>query len=178
MALAAGRRRFTIDEYHQMGEAGILADDPRIELIAGTIVVREPTGARHAGTLDRIAHLFLSRVAGRAVVRTQNPVAFPDEMSELQPDITLLRTRSDFYSGAHPVAGDVLLLIEVAGATLRLDRRVKIPLYARAGVGEVWLLDLTTERVEVFRAASGGRYGDVMRLERGATLAPLAFPDL
>jgi len=178
MALAASRRRFTIDEYRRMGEAGILADDPRIELIAGTIVVREPTGARHAGTVDRVAHLFFSRLAGRAIVRIQNPVAFPDEMSELQPDVALLRRRSDFYSSAHPGAADVLLLIEVADATLRLDRRVKIPLYARAGIGEVWLLDLTAEGVEVFRAPSPGRYSDVTRLGRGARLAPLAFPDL
>ena len=161
-----------------MGEAGILADDPRIELIGGTIVVREPTGAKHAGTVDRIAHLFFSRLAGRVIVRIQNPVAFPDEMSELQPDITLLRPRADFYSGAHPGAGDALLLIEVADATLRLDRRVKIPLYARADIREVWLLDLTTAGVEVLRAPSGGRYRDVARLERGANLAPLAFPDL
>jgi len=178
MALAASRRRFTIDEYHRMGEAGILADDPRVELIAGTIVVREPTGAQHAGTVDRMAHVFFSRLAGRAIVRIQNPVAFPDEMSELRPDITLLRPRSDFYSRAHPVAGDVLLIIEVADATLRLDRRVKIPLYARAGIGEVWLLDLTTEHVEVLRAPSAGRYRDVARLERGASLTLLAFPDL
>jgi len=72
----------------------------------------------------------------------------------------------------------VLLLIEVADSTLRLDRRVKIPLYARAGIAEVWLLDLTTERVEIFREPSGHHYGEVVGLERGAALAPLAFPDL
>jgi Uma2 family endonuclease len=111
-------------------------------------------------------------------VRIQNPVSFPDEMSELQPDLMLLRSRADFYSSAHPGAADVLLLIEVADATLRLDRRVKIPLYARVGIVEAWLLDLTTERVEVFREPSGGRYREIVRLERGASLAPLAFPDL
>ena len=161
-----------------MGETGILADDPRIELIAGTIVVREPTGSRHAGTVDRLGHLFFERLARRAVVRIQNPVSFPDAMSELQPDITLLRPRTDFYSSAHPGAADVLLLIEVADSTLRLDRRVKMPLYARAGIAEAWLLDLTTEHLEVFREPSGGRYGDVVRLARGASLAPVAFPDL
>lgn len=161
-----------------MGETGILADDPRIELIVGTIFVREPTGSRHAGAVDRLAHLFISRLARRAVVRIQNPVSFPDEMSELQPDLMLLRSRADFYSSAHPGAADVLLLIEVADATLRLDRRVKIPLYARVGIVEAWLLDLTTERVEVFREPSGGRYREIVRLERGASLAPLAFPDL
>src|SRR5262249_19879065 len=164
MPLAATRRRFTLEEYHRMGETGILADDPRIELIAGAIVVREPTGSRHAGSVDRIAHVFFSRLAGGAIVRIQNPVAFPDEMSELQPDVTLLRPRTDFYASAHPGAGDVLLLIEVADATLRLDRRVKIPLYARSGISEAWLLDLSAERVEVFRQPMGGHYRDVTQL--------------
>jgi Uma2 family endonuclease len=99
-------------------------------------------------------------------------------MSELQPDVTLLRPRTDFYASAHPGAGDVLLLIEVADTTLRLDRRVKIPLYAQSGISEAWLLDLSAERVEVFRRPMGGRYRDVTRLERGANLSPLAFPDL
>ena len=172
------RRRFTLEEYHRMGETGILADDPRIELISGSVVVREPTGSRHAGTVDRLAHLFISRLARRAVVRIQNPVTFPDEMSELQPDLALLRRRTDFYVGAHPGAPDVVLLIEVADSSLRLDRRVKIPLYARAGVAEVWLVDLTAERIEIFREPSGGRYGSVVRMDRGANLSPLAFPDL
>jgi len=104
MGLAVRRRRFNVEEYRRMGEAGILADDPRIELIAGSIVVREPTGSRHAGAVDRVGHLFFGTLAGRAIVRMQNPVTFPDEMSELQPDITLLRPRADFYSSAHPGA--------------------------------------------------------------------------
>src|SRR5215470_6324863 len=100
MALTVKRRRFTVEEYRQMWETGILADDPRIELIAGSIVVREPTSSRHAGTADRLAHL--ARVAGWAIVRIQNPVTLPDEMSELQPDLALLRRRADFYVSAHP----------------------------------------------------------------------------
>ena len=161
-----------------MGETGILADDPRIELIAGAVVVREPTGSHHAGTVDRLGHLFFSRLSSRAIVRIQNPVTFPDEMSELQPDVTLLRPRADFYASGHPGADDVLLLIEVADSTLRLDRRVKIPLYARAGIAEAWLLDLTAQRIDVCRDPNGGRYLDIARFERGASLTPLAFPDL
>lgn len=161
-----------------MGEAGILANDPRIELIGGAVFVREPTGSRHAGTVDRIAHLFFSRLSGQAIIRVQNPVTFPDEMSELQPDLMLLRPSADFYASAHPGAPDVLLLVEVADSTLRLDRRVKIPLYARAGVVEVWLVDLTTERIETLREPSGGHYRNIARLERGAALSPPAFPTL
>src|SRR5262245_48154182 len=105
MTPAVRRRQFTVEKYRRMGETGILADDPRIELIAGTIVVREPTCSRHAGTVDRLGHLFFERLARRAVVRIQNPASFPDQMSELQPDLTLLRSRTDFYSSAHPGRG-------------------------------------------------------------------------
>jgi Uma2 family endonuclease len=178
MGLAVRRRRFSVEEYRRMGETGILADDPRIELIAGSIVVREPTGSRHAGTVDRIGHLFFARLAGRAAVRIQNPVSFSGEMSELQPDLMLLRPRADFYVGGHPGAAAVLLLIEAADATLRLDRRVKIPLYARAGIAEAWLLDLTTEHVELFREPSGGPYREIVRLARRSSLSLLAFPDV
>jgi len=172
------RRRFTVEEYHRMGEAGILPEDSRLELIAGDIVVREPIGAHHAGTVDRLTRLWTSRLGERAIVRVQNPVQFPREDSELQPDVMLLRPREDFYTTRHPEAADVLLLIEVADTTLRLDRRVKIPLYARAGVREVWLVNLTTVRLEVHREPLGDRYGNVGVLTRGERVSPEAFPDL
>ena len=161
-----------------MGEAGILPEDNRLELIAGDIILREPIGAYHAGTVDRLIRLWTSRLGDRAIVRVQNPVQFPQEDSELQPDVVLLRPREDFYTTAHPQAADVLLLIEVADTTLRLDRRVKIPLYARVGIREVWLVDLTTARLEVYREPQGDRYGNVRVLMRGERVSPEAFPDL
>jgi Uma2 family endonuclease len=172
------RRRFTVDEYHRMGETGILPEDSRIELICGDIVLREPIGAYHAGTVRRLDRLFTLGLGDRAIVSAQNPVQFPQEDTELQPDVALLRPRDDFYSSRHPQAADVLLLIEVADTTLRLDRRIKIPLYARVGVREVWLVDLTTARLEVHREPLGDRYADVRVLTRGERVAPEAFPDL
>jgi Uma2 family endonuclease len=172
------RHRFTVEEYHRMGEAGILPNERRHELIHGDIVVREPTGAYHAGTVDRLTRLWTSRLGERVIVRVQNPVQFRREDSELQPDVMLLRPREDFYTTRHPEADDVLLLIEVADTTLRLDRRIKIPLYARVGVREVWLVDLTTAQLEVHREPLGDRYGDVRVLARGERVAPEAFPDL
>jgi Uma2 family endonuclease len=172
------RRRFTVDEYHRMGETGILSEDNRLELICGDIVFREPIGAYHAGTVRRLDRLFTSRLGDRAIVSVQNPVQFSQENTELQPDVTLLRPRDDFYTSRHPEAADVLLLIEVADTTLRLDRRVKIPLYARVGVPEVWLLDLTTQRLEVCREPLGDRYGSVRILARGQRVSPDAFGDL
>jgi Uma2 family endonuclease len=172
------RRRFTVEEYHRMGEAGILAEDSRIELIAGDIVVREPIGSRHAGTVNRLTRLWTSRLGERAVVQIQNPIELPKEDSEPQPDVTLLRPRPDFYATAHPLADDVLLLIEVADSTLAVDRRVRMPLYARAAIREAWLLDLTADRVEIYRAPVADGYQHVVRLERGQRVAPLAFADL
>jgi Uma2 family endonuclease len=172
------RHRFTVEEYHRMGDAGILPEDSRIELITGDVVVREPIGSRHAGTVNRLTRLWTSRLGERAVVQIQNPIELPKEDSEPQPDVTLLRPRPDFYATAHPLADDVLLLIEVADSTLAVDRRVRMPLYARAAIHEAWLLDLTADRVEVYRAPTLRGYQDVVRLERGQEVAPLAFADL
>ncbi|MBI4592706.1 MAG: Uma2 family endonuclease, partial [Candidatus Rokubacteria bacterium] len=172
MASPIVRRRFTVDEYHRMGETGILAEDEHVELLAGALVVSEPIGTRHAGTVNRLARLFISRLGDRAVVQVQNPIELPKEDSEPEPDISVLHPRADFYSSAHPVAADVLLVVEVADASLRLDRRLKIPLYARAGIREVWLVDLTTDRVEVYRDPAGRAYRDVRTLGRGQSLTP------
>jgi Uma2 family endonuclease len=172
------RYRFTVDEYHRMGEVGILPEDSRIELIAGDIVVCEPIGSYHAGTVNRLTRLWTSILGERAVVQVQNPIELADHDSEVQPDVTLLRPRADFYARGHPVAADVLLLIEVADTSLVRDRRVKIPLYARAGICEVWLVDLTDRRAEVHRDPTAGGYTRVRALGRGESVVPEAFPDL
>jgi len=178
MAVTLKRRRFTVDEYHRMGEAGILSEDEPVELIAGEIVVREPIGSRHAGTVNRLNRLWTSRLGERAVVQIQNPIELPEEDSEPQPDVALLRPRADFYTAAHPVAADVLLLIEVADSSLTVDRRVRMPLYARAAIPEAWILDLTADRVEVYRVPTADAYQQVVTFERGQRVAPVAFADL
>ncbi len=172
------RRRFTVEEYHRMGEAGILPEDSRIELIAGDIVVREPIGTYHAGAVNRLTRLWTSILGDKAVVQVQNPVELAEEDTELQPDVALLRPRADFYATRHPVAADVLLLIEVADTSLPRDRRVKIPLYARTGIREVWLVDLTSDRIEVYCDPTRSGYGQVRAVGRGESVVPEAFSDL
>src|SRR5215468_11195787 len=105
MAIAVNRYRFTVSEYHRMGEAGIL--DEKVELLAGDVVVREPIGPYHAGTVNRLTRLWTSRLGERAVVQVQNPIELPEVDSEPQPDMSLLRPRADFYTTAHPLAADV-----------------------------------------------------------------------
>jgi Uma2 family endonuclease len=172
------RHRFTVTEYHRMGEVGILPEDSRIELIAGDIVVREPIGSYHAGTVNRLNRFWTSILGERAVVQVQNPIELAEEDTEVQPDVTLLRPRADFYTRGHPVAADVLLLIEVADTSPARDRRVKIPLYARAGIREVWLVDLAGDQIDVNRDPAAGMYTRVRALRRGESVVPEAFPDL
>jgi len=178
MAVVLKRRRFTLGEYQRMGEAGILSEDDRVELIEGEIVEMTPIGARHAGTVARIGHVFSRRLGERVIVWAQNPIQLPLQDSEPQPDVTLLRPRPDFYTLSHPRAGDVFLLVEVMDTSVERDRRVKLPLYAMAEIPEVWLVDLNTDPVEVYRQPAAGGYGDARVVERGEPLTIEAFPDL
>lgn len=178
MAVTLRRRRFTLDEYHRMGEAGILGEDDRVELIEGEIVEMTPIGSRHAGTVARIHHFFSTRLGDRAVVWGQNPLLLRTHVSEPQPDVMLLAPRADFYTSALPEPHDVRLLIEVADSSLIYDRRTKIPLYARAGVVEVWLVNLEVGRVEICRDATPRGYQAVRSPGPDEVFSPLAFPDL
>lgn len=178
MAVALRRRRFTVDEYHRMGEAGILSEDDRVELIEGEIIEMTPIGARHAGTVAHADHLLSSQLGPRAIVWVQNPIELPSEDSELQPDVALLRPRPDFYRRSHPQAADVLLLVEIMDTSVERDRRVKLPVYARAGIREVWLLDLNADRLEAHRGPTLGGFREVRIHQRGDSATPEAFPDV
>ena len=178
MTVVLKTHRFTVDEYHRMGEAGIFSEDDRVELLAGEIVEMSPIGPLHAGTVGRLTALFSARLGGEAIVWIQNPLLLRTEDSEPQPDVVLLRPRPDFYTSSHPEAQDVYLVIEVADTSLVTDREVKLPIYARAGVSEAWLLDVVMQRLEVHRHPTPDGYQDVHLLQRGASVAPQAFPAL
>jgi Uma2 family endonuclease len=141
-------RPFTKDEYHRMIEAGILKEDDRVELLGGNIIAMAPIGSRHVACVNRLNHLLTKALGDRAQISIQNPVSLT-QYSEPQPDIAVLRPREDFYSAALPGPEDILLIVEVADASAVTDRQDKLPLYARAGIQEVWLVDLGEERIEV-----------------------------
>ncbi len=177
MAVQLLRHRFTIEEYHRMGQAGILAEDARVELIEGEVVEMVPIGSHHAACVARLTHVFTLSLGNRVIVWVQSPVRLVPH-SEPQPDLTLLRARPDFYAKAHPGPEDVLLLVEVADTTADLDRNVKVPLYAQARIPEVWLVDLTGECIEVFRRPTPQGYRDISQARRGQRLTLEAFPNL
>ena len=177
MALDLKRRRFTVEEYHQMAQAGILGEDDRVELIEGEIVEMTPIGARHAECVDRVTDLFFRAFGSAARVRVQNPVRL-GEHSEPQPDIALVRRKPGFYASGHPGPEDVFLLVEVADSSADPDRRVKVPLYARSGIQEVWLVELEQETITIYRDPTTDGYRTAQVVRRGDELAPAAFPGL
>jgi Uma2 family endonuclease len=171
------RRRFTVEEYYQMAVAGILHEDDPVELLDGEIIEMSPIGDRHYGCVLWGSTFFSSRLADRVLVSTQSPVRLSSG-SEPEPDIVLLRPRPDYFRTGKPGPADVLLLIEVADATLRYDRDVKLRFYAESGISEVWIVDLNGARVLVYRGPIGLTYQQALVVERHGTLSPLAFPDL
>jgi Uma2 family endonuclease len=170
-------RRFTVEEYHRMAEVGILHEDDRVELIEGAIVQMTAIGRQHAACVGELNNRLVPALAGRALVWPQNPISLPGD-TEPQPDIVLLRPRADRYAADDARPDDVLLVIEVADSSVRYDRLVKRPLYARAGIPEVWIVDLPGQAVEVCRQPGPTGYASVERVGREGTVAPQAFPDV
>jgi Uma2 family endonuclease len=159
-----------------MGETGIFAADDRVELIEGEIIQMSPIGTAHAGCVNALGDLLKRRLGRSVIVSTQNPVTL-SRHSEPLPDIAVLRSREDFYRRRHPEPGDIFLSVEVADTTPASERGVKIPAYARAGVTEVWLIDLPQETVEAYREPAMRRYRHVERFARGRQRVSIAaFP--
>jgi len=177
MTVEIQKRLFSADEYHKMAFTGILSEDDRVELIEGEIVQMSPIGRRHAACVDRLTQLFVRRLGDSAIVRVQNPVSLSCH-SEPEPDVTLLRPRADFYASGHPGPDDILLIVEVAETSAQFDREVKIPLYANAGIREVWLIDLSDGAIRVHRSPIASGYERVQTISSGSLPAPLSFPDL
>lgn len=170
MSVQIARHSFTVEEYERMGEAGILSPDERVELIEGEIIEMSPIGERHAACVARLNQVLSMTLQGRALLWVQSPLRL-DDRSEPQPNVMALRPREDFYAQSLPTPADVLLLIEVSDTTLEYDRQVKLPLYARAGVPEVWIVNLQDERVETYAAPAGGAYQFSHAAARGEEVA-------
>jgi Uma2 family endonuclease len=172
MSIEAETYRFSVDEYHRLGEAGILGEDDRIELLNGELVIMSPIGIRHNFAVRQLTAFFAARAQGHYETSPQCTLLLDDE-SELLPDITLLRIVSHGYRDRHPQPADVLLVIEVADESLGYDRGSKRRAYARAGVPELWIVNLRESALEIFRNPEGDRYTEELRFAKTDRIAPL-----
>ena len=171
------RKIFTVDEYHKMIDAGVFVGNSDYELIEGEIVKKMTQGDLHIACINRLNMLFAPVLAGQVIVSIQNAVVISN-ISEPEPDVSLLKFREDFYASGKATAEDVLLLIEVSDSTLKYDRDFKIPLYAEAGVVEVWLVNLPRQILEVYTQAEKGKYKIVGKYTKQQTISPKLLPEI
>lgn len=160
-----------------MGDVGVLNTNDRLELVNGEIVEMTPIGSRHAACVKRLNELIGRAAGDSAIIQVQDPVVLGD-YSEPQPDLAILRRRSDYYAERHPGPSDIYLIVEVADRSLRYDREIKVRLYAATGVGEVWVVDVAGRGVDVYRSAGPGGYEDSTSLSLGDTVSPTALPHI
>lgn len=175
MSVAATRKRFTVHDYHRMGEAGILGPGDRVELIEGEIVAMSPIGPRHHASVDRANRALVLAVGDDAIVRVGGSVRL-DLFSEPEPDLVLLRPRDDFYATRHAGPDDILLIVEIAESSLAFDRTVKTRVYANAGVCEYWLADLQHAAVTRYAEPVDGAWQRITTRGVDEDLAPAALP--
>jgi len=178
VAVLPARHRLDVDDYHRMGEAGIFGANKRIELIDGEIIDMAPIGQGHASIVSGLVEAFVLACAGRAIVWPQNPIRL-DRWNEPQPDVAVLRHRPDRYrTGERPGPADVLLVVEVADSSLKYDQRIKLPLYAGAGVAEVWIIDVKQSTLDAYRNPARHGYAETTTHQSGDTLALALAPDI
>jgi len=171
------RYKFSVEDYYRMGAAGVFEGKGRVELVDGDVIAMSPMGSRHAACVHSIDKLLTVALRHQADVRAQLPLRLGDR-SEPEPDLAIVRPRADHYRDAHPGPADALLLVEVMETSAAFDRGFKLGLYARAGVPEVWLVDLSGEVVEVHRRPINGVYAESRVAARGESVTPGDFPDV
>lgn len=160
-----------------MLKKGILSEDERIELIGGDIINMTPIGSQHVACVNRMNLWFVKNLGERAIIQVQSPIQI-GQHSEPQPDIAILEPVSDFYASHLPQAKDILLIVEVADTSLEYDREVKIPLYARAGIGETWLVNLPEQYITVYTEPSESDYEVAKKFTKAKVLSSSIIPDL
>ena len=173
MSLGFVHYKLSIDKYEQMIRAGILTENDRVELIRGELLDKMPIGDAHVEVVNRLNRKFTKLLDESVTVSIQNPLVLAD--SEPEPDVALYTRRA--AGKARP--GDVHLVIEVADSSLEFDRTVKLPLYAEAGIRELWIVNLLDERLEIYRQPQlDGTYAQATSHQAGEEFEPLAFAGL
>jgi Uma2 family endonuclease len=168
------QRSITLAEYHKMAEVGILTEDERIELLHGQIIPMSPVGSKHSTCVKRLNRLFSRSVGDRAIISVQDPIQIP-EQSEPEPDVALLYPPLTTYETRHPLPDEVMLVIEVSDSSLLKDHTIKLPLYASAGMPEVWLIDLPQQQVEVYTKPQDDIYTLRRLVRKGETITLVAL---
>jgi len=143
----------TVEQYHEMARAGILLDSDPIELLEGWLVGKMTKDPPHTLSVGCTFDCLRQLVGPEWHVRTEGPVTTGD--SEPEPDVSVVRGRRRDFAERHPGPNDVVLLVEVADASLERDRGWKKRIYAAARIPVYWIVNLIDRQVEVSTQPSG-----------------------
>ena len=163
------RKLFNVTEYYKMLETGLLCENDRVELIHGEIIRMSPIGSKHGGYVKTIANLITRKLGKQVTISVQDSVQL-SRFSEPESDVAILKNRDDFYVDSHPTPKDVYFLVEVADTSVGYDFDVKLPLYAAAGIPEIWILDVNAQRITQHSQPDGNVYLEVDTFTKGMTL--------
>ncbi len=177
MELALKKYHLTVDDFNYMAENGRFSPTDRLELIEGEIYEMSPIGRLHARCVKFLSAILNKLLSDKAIIGVQDPIIL-DDLTEPQPDISILRFQADFYKQSHPKPANILLIIEVADSTVEYDRTIKFPKYATAGIPEAWLINLEAERIEVHSNPKANTYGMVKIYQRGEEVSSETMPEL
>jgi Uma2 family endonuclease len=174
--VVANLRLLSVADYHRMVEAGVLAPDERVELIAGQLYKMAAKGTAHSAAVTRIERVLKAHLGNRVLLRFQDPIQL-DNYSEPEPDVAVVQVDPLDYEDHHPTSSEVYLLIEVADSTLKRDRELKAPAYAQSGILDYWILDVNQRQLYMFRSPTPTGYATEVVLSESDVIAPLAFSD-
>lgn len=151
------RHKISVSDYHRMAASGIIMEDDRIELLNGEMIEMSPIGPSHTAHVKGINRVLSKLLDGQAIIGVQDPIVL-DNLSEPVPDISVLKWRADDYLLAHPTPKEVLLVIEVSDSSIGLDRTIKLPIYAAAGISDYWIINLLEKKIELYSNPLGAVY--------------------
>lgn len=138
--------RFSVEQYHRMIESGALGENDRVELLDGWVVEKMAKGPEHEYATGEAQALLQKGLPADWHIRNQAPVTLAE--SEPEPDLSIVRGGRADYKDHHPGPEDITLVVEVADTTLATDRS-KAKIYARAGIPEYWIVNLSERTLEV-----------------------------
>jgi Uma2 family endonuclease len=168
-------RKWTVKEYHKLGEMGFFHPEERVELLSGNIIKMSAKGTAHTSATRRTASVLRDLLGNQAAIYTQDPIAL-DDNSEPEPDIAVVRIDPFDYATHHPTPSEVYLIIEVADSSLTFDREIKAKIYARSGIADYWVLNVGDRQLQVFREPSENGYQSEVILAETASISPIEFP--
>jgi Uma2 family endonuclease len=173
--IALQPKRWTIDEYHQLIETGLLGDT-HVELLNGQIIEMPPENPPHAYQSQEADRYLARLLEPHAYIRQAKPITLPNN-SEPEPDIAVVRPPGNLYRHRHPYPEDIFFLIEYSDSTLNHDQSVKLAVYATAGISEYWIVDVKRNRLIAYRYPQGAEYTSITEQDSGMIHA-ISFPTI